>query len=260
MRVPRLNKSTCLIVSSILIGFVLGCTSRAPDERFLQKTYVSPSGITLFYRLFVPNMSDPDSHYPLVMFLHGGRGTGTDNVSHISRSNWSGSHVWIQLDSQTKHNAFVVAPQLPGLNRWDYVTSDELSIYGELAIELIEELQNTYPIDRDRIYLAGQSLGSWGVWDLIAKRPDLFAAAIPVCGGGNPRAVSSMRDVSIWVFHGARDREVSVERSREMVKALRAVGSNVKYTEYRFSGHSIWDRAYFEDGLIDWLFAQRKQR
>ena len=227
MRFPRLNKSTCLIVSSILIGFVLGCSSREPDERFLQKTYVSPSGITLFYRLFVPNMSDPDSQYPLVMFLHGGRGTGT---------------------------------QLPGLNRWDYVTSDELSTYGELAIELIAELQNTYPIDRDRIYLTGQSLGSWGVWDLIAKRPDLFAAAIPVCGGGNPRAVSSMRDVSIWVFHGARDREVNVERSREMVKALRAVGSNVNYTEYRFSGHSIWDRAYFEDGLIDWLFAQRKQR
>ena len=147
------------MVSSIAIGFVIGCTSREPDERFLQKTYVSPSGETLFYRLFVPNVSDPDSQYPLVMFLHGGQGAGTDNVSQISRSNWSGSHVWIQLDSQTKQAAFVVAPQLPGLDRWDFVTSDKLSIYGELAIELIAELQNTYPIDRDRIYLTGQSRG-----------------------------------------------------------------------------------------------------
>ena len=69
-----------------------------------------------------------------------------------------------------------------------------------------------------------------------------------------------MRAVSIWVFHGAMDGEVSVERSREMVAALRAVGSNVEYTEYRFSGHAVWDRAYAEDGLIDWVFAQRKQR
>jgi len=260
MRVPRLNKVTGLIVSIIVIGFLLGCTSREPDERFLQKTYVSPSGKTLYYRFFVPDVNASESQYPLVMFLHGGRGVGTDNVSNISRSNWSGSHVWIQLDNQTKYDAFVVAPQLPGLNRWDYVTSDELSTYGELAIELIAELQNAYPIDRNRIYLTGQSLGGWGVWDLIAKRPDLFAAAVPVCGGGDPSAVASMRDISIWVFHGARDREVHVERSREMVAALRAAGSNVEYTEYRFSGHAIWDRAYAENGLIDWLFAQRKQR
>jgi predicted peptidase len=101
----------------------------------------------------------------------------------------------------------LAAPQLPGLNRWDCATCDEPSKYGQLAIELIAELQNTYPIDGDRIYLTGQSLGGWGVWDLVAKRPDLFAAA-----------------------------------------------------KYRLSGHAIWDRAYAEDGLIDWLFAQRKER
>jgi predicted peptidase len=255
-----MSRSTYLLVSSLLIGFLSGCTSREPDERFLKKIYASPTGETLSYRLFVPDGGATDSQYPLVMFLHGGRGIGTDNVSQITKSNWSGSHVWIQLDSQTKQKAFVVAPQLPRPARWDYRTSDELSKYGELAIELIEELQRTHPIDRNRIYLTGQSLGGWGVWDLIAKRPDLFAAAIPVCGGGNTEAVSSMQGVAIWAFHGARDREVSVESSREMVEALRAAGSNIEYTEYRFSGHAIWDRAYGEDGLIDWLFAQRKQQ
>ena len=205
-------------------------------------------------------MSEPGKRYPLVMFLHGGRGTGTDNFSQISGSNHMGSHVWIQRKCQAKHPAFVVAPQIPELGRWDYEASDELSVSGELAVELIRELQIAYPIDQDRIYLTGQSLGGWGVWDMIAKRPDLFAAAIPVCGGGDPKTVSSMGDVAIWAFHGAMDREVNVEISREMVNALKAAGSGVKYTEYPSAGHEIWDRAYSEDGLIDWLFAQRKRR
>lgn len=161
LRIPGLNRSIYYVVSSIIIGVVVGCASREPDERFLQKTYVSPSGDSLSYCLFVPDIDDPDLRYPLVMFLHGGQGIGTDNTSQISGSNWSGSHVWIQPDSQTKHKALVVAPQLPVLSRWDNNTSDELSI--------------------------------------------------------------------------------------------------VKYTEYRFRGHSIWDRVYSEDSLIDWLFAQRKQ-
>jgi predicted peptidase len=259
VRVLGSNRSASLVVSSALLVFVLGCASRGPDERFQRMTYVSPTGPTLPYRLFVPDAGDTNGRYPLVVFLHGGRGSGTDNLKQISGTNYSGSHVWIQRDCQTKHRALVVAPQLPELRRWDYTASDELSTYGELVVELIRNLQDKYPIDQDRIYLTGQSLGGWGVWDLIAKRPELFAAAVPVCGGGNPKAASSMRDVSIWAFHGAEDREVSVERSREMVKALRAAGSDVKYTEYRSAGHAIWDRAYGEDGLIDWLFAQRKR-
>jgi predicted peptidase len=225
----------------------------------LGQTYTNPSGDTLLYRLFVPDVTDLDSPYPLIVFLHGGQGAGTDNVSQISGNNWVGSHVWLQGSNQRRHPAFVAAPQLPGLNRWDDVASDELSLYGKLAIELIEELVLSYPIDRERIYLTGQSRGGWGVWDLIAKRPDLFAAAIPICGGGDPESVVAMRSVSIWVFHGADDRQVKVSLSREMVEALRAVGANVKYSEYRFSGHAIWDQAYEDKGLIDWIFAQRKQ-
>jgi len=249
-----------LVLSGLGMVVAIGCAPQAPDERFLQKTYNSPSGKTLAYRLFVPDVSDRDLRIPLVMFLHGGQGAGTDNISQISKSNWSGSHVWIQRDGQAKHNAFVVAPQLPEQHRWDYVPGDGLSTYGELAVELIAELADAYPIDPDRIYLTGQSLGGWGVWDLIAKRPDLFAAAVPVCGAGNPAAASSMRGVSIWAFHGARDREVGVEGSRRIVEALEAAGSDIKYTEYRFSGHRVWDRAYGEDDLIDWLFSQQRQR
>lgn len=255
-----MNRIAYPLILIMMISLILGCTPRKVDERFLRKTYTSTSGDTLLYRLFVPDVTHSESRYPLIVFLHGGQGAGTDNVSQISRSNWAGSHVWLKPDIQLRHPAFIAVPQIPRLCRWDYVTSDDLSIYGKQAIELIEELAHSYPIDQCRIYVTGQSLGGWGVWDLIAKRPDLFAAAIPVCGGGNPMAVSSMCGVSIWVFHGAMDRVVKAERSREMVEALRATCSNVKYTEYRFSGHSIWNRAYGEDKLPDWLFAQRRLR
>jgi predicted peptidase len=159
-----------------------------------------------------------------------------------------------------QHPAFVVAPQIPEHHRWDAVMADRLSPYGQLVIELVGELADLNPIDRDRVYLTGQSLGGWGTWDLIAKRPDLFAAAVPVCGGGDPEAAPSMRGVSIWAFHGAEDEVVSVGHSRDMVEALRVAGVAVEYTEYPSSGHEIWDRAYAEKGLVEWLFAQRRLR
>ena len=250
-----------LLVVFLVPGLGPGCASPPEaDERFVEGQYVSTSGGSLPYRLFVPGVNDPDWRYPVVIFLHGGQGAGTDNLAQISRANWSGSHVWIQPQHQAKHPAFVIAPQLPGLHRWDYPSSDELSTYGQLVIEFLGELRRTHSIDTTRVYVTGQSRGGAGVWDLISKRPDLFAAAIPVCGRGDTTAVSSMRDVPVWAFHGARDHEVKVERSREMVRALQAVGADVRYTEYRFSAHAIWDRAYSETELVDWLFSHRKQR
>lgn len=249
-----------LVVASVLLACVAGAAPHEPDERFRKMTYVSPSGETLPYRLFVPDTNTPDTRYPLVVFLHGGRGTGTDNVSQISETCYSGSHVWIRSEVQAQHPAFVLAPQLPPGERWGAPSSRELSTYGALAVELVQKLQREFPIDRDRTYLTGQSLGGWGTWDLIAKRPALFAAAIPVCGGGNPGTASTMKDMAIWAFHGEKDEQISVERSRAMVKALEAAGVDVRYTEYPSAGHAIWDQAYDEDGLTDWLFAQRRQR
>jgi predicted peptidase len=223
-----------LFLSSALIGVNGGCTPREPDERFEQMRFVNATGDSLSYRLFIPDGSDADSLHPLVVFLHGGRGSGTDNISQISGDNWSGSHVWIGPDGHMEYDAFVAAPQLPLLGRWDFTNSCEMSKYGDLVVELAGELLDDHSIDPDRVYLTGQSLGGWGVWDIATKRPDLFAAAIPVCGGGNPKIVSDMRGVPIWVFHGARDGQISVERSREMVEALRKTGSNVRYTEIGF--------------------------
>jgi len=246
------------------IGFMiaavvlLACAEDRPDDRFLARTYEDASGTVVPYRLFIPHEGDRGERYPLVLFLHGGAGAGDDNLSQISGGNRRGSHVWTEPGNQERYPAFVVAPQLPGMSRWDYPGSDEMSTYGEAAAGLVERLVDEYAIDTDRIYVTGQSRGGWGVWDLIAKRPDLFAAAIPVCGGGDPTRVAAARTVAVWAFHGARDRTVPVERTRELVEVLRAAGATVRYTEYQYSGHTIWDKAYKDDELVDWLYAQRK--
>jgi predicted peptidase len=136
----------------------------------------------------------------------------------------------------------------------------QLSLYAKALVELIAALKDEYPIDENRIYLTGQSLGGWGTWDLIAKQPEIFAAAVPVCGGGDPNAAIGPRDIPIWAFHGRRDAQIPVERSREMVAASQDAGVSVRYTEYEFLGHDIWDKAYSEPDLIDWLFSQSRNR
>ena len=97
------------------------------------------------------------------------------------------------------------------------------------------------------------------LWDAIARYPNFFAAAAPICGGGDPKTVSKFKSLPIWCFHGAKDPVVKVGRSREMVDALKAVGSSIKYTEYPEAQHDSWTQTYSNPELYDWMFAQRRE-
>ena len=122
----------------------------------------------------------------------------------------------------------MLAPQLPQGAPWGAPGSDALSSHAEALVQLIAALTREFLLDPDRIYLTGQSLGGQGTWDIIGKQPDLFAAAVPLCGDGNPSRVAAARRLPIWVFHGAQDPLVPVTGSRDLVAAFRAVGSPVK--------------------------------
>jgi predicted peptidase len=93
---------------------------------------------------------------------------------------------------------------------------------------------------------------------MVMKRPGLFAAAIPVCGGGNTAEASKFRGVPIWAFHGSEDPVVAAQRSREMVEAIRSAGGSATLTEYEGVGHNSWEFAYTEPELLSWLYAQHK--
>lgn len=209
------------------------------------------------YRLFIPDTTARQQPLPLVIWLHGASGVGTDNAAQISAGgNDIGSRLWVRKDIQARFPAFVVAPQSPV--PWGATASEKLTASGKLVLDLIESLAQEFAIDRERVYLLGQSLGGIGVWDLISKRPDVFAAAVPLCATGDPKRVVAAAKVRVWVFHGARDSGMPVANAREMVAALKGAGGVVKYTEYADVGHEVWTRAFKEPDLPAWLFSQRR--
>jgi predicted peptidase len=229
---------------------------------FMKKTFVSNNGGSIPYQFLIPENSSADQQYPLVVFLHGGGELGSDNFSQLTnfpRSLISGQN---KLDYPT----FVIAPQCPTTDSWssfpDYPnsrSSENPTKASQLVIELVESLLTEYNIDASRIYITGMSLGGEGTFDIVSRRPDLFAAAVPICGIADVERASSVKDVPFWIFHGAKDDINLVTYSQAMVEALLAVGASPKYTEYANAGHSVWSQAYGEPELFPWLFSQKKK-
>jgi predicted peptidase len=185
------------------------------------------------------------NNYPLVIYLHGMGSRGTDNQRQINE----GIKIFTSAENYRKRPCFIVAPQCPDGSYWNGVP-------GSNVIKLAKELTKKLPIDRNRIYLTGLSMGGYGTWALLAKEPKLWAAAVPLCGGGDPSKAKSFSKVPIWAFHSSDDDVVDVSESRKMVEALKKAGSTVKYTEYEDRGHGISGAAYREKELMEWIFKQ----
>jgi predicted peptidase len=131
----------------------------------------------------------------------------------------------------------------------------------------IEEMKERYPIDPDRLYLTGLSMGGSGTWDLLLAHPDAFAAAVPICGEGDTNSLpylpteqlEKIKHLPIWAFHGEQDTEVPVRRSREMIDALKKLGANVKLTVYPGVGHNSWTQTYTNAELYTWLLSHDRK-
>ncbi len=204
-------------------------------DDFEARTYQAQGG-KLPYRLFRPANYDPDRKYPLILVLHGASSRGTDNLKQLEDSN--GPMYWASGAVQALQQAFVVAPQSDPryaptwVRAWrsparpDPKRPEPL----ELAMSLVRELRKEFSLDSDRLYLVGYSMGGFGAWIGASRHPDLFAAAVPIAGGGDPTDIVGTT-ANIWAFHGAADRAVPVRRSRQMVDALKKAGVDVRYTE-----------------------------
>jgi predicted peptidase len=219
------------------------------------RTYVDPKDAkeSLRYRLFKPPSFEPGKTYPLVLFLHGGGATHSfdDLLKCASPVFAFGPARLVSPEEQARRPAFVVVPWSGGRG------------WGEenerLILATIEALRREFPLDAKRIYVTGQSMGGYGAWRMITKHPDLFAAGIPVCGGGDPADAPKARDVAVWTFHGTADTIVPVSETRGMVGALVRAGGKPIYWEYEGGTHAkTAERAYCEPSLLDWLFAQAK--
>jgi predicted peptidase len=225
------------------------------------------------YRLFTPVRLEPGRTYPLVVFLHGASGSGTDNVKQLQGGNMFGALVWTLPEHQRRFRAFVVAPQsdvnwpctlfdpknLPKTAAdIKFCPPEALGIGARLAFEILDDLVARLPIDRARIYVTGHSMGGAGTWHFIAHRPRFFAAAVPVCGHPLVATAPAVKDVPTWSFHGTVDTVEPPHATRQMIAALRSLGGQPRQTEYAGVGHNVFMWAYTEPALIDWLYAQHR--
>ena len=127
------------------------------------------------------------------------------------------------------------------------------------VLDLLDDLLSAAYIDHDRVYLGGLSMGGMGTFDLLSLKPDIFAAAFPICGGGNPRTARKIsRVTAFWIFHGAEDETVDPQYSEEMAAALKKHKGDVKLTIYPGTGHNSWDSAFAEKDLLPWVFSHRR--
>jgi len=254
------------LLLAILFVFVIAIEA-SPEALALfdAKSHINDDGDTLLYRLLEPQKKCFLKKYPLVIFLHGSGERGNDNERQLI---W-GAGAFIREESLKEYPCFVVAPQCPKEKRWleknwalpTHDMPDKPSESMALVMELIEKIIDEYPINERRIYVTGLSMGGYGTWDLISRMPDKFAAAAPVCGGGDENQAYKLVNMPIWVFHGSEDTTVPPERSRNMVKAIRdAGGTLIKYTEYPEVGHGSWKPAYADPEFLEWMFKQKKSR
>lgn len=258
MKITHKGKSIlCLLGFLAILSFpLIHLNAQDLESRFERFTFQGSSTTNLQYRLHTPDIESTEQLAPLIIYLHGSGGWGQDNEAQLRGGNRYGAGLWLRDDIAESYPAYILAPQLPPQERWAAPSSAALTPHTTVLLELIDALENSYQIDTRRIYLIGQSLGGAGVWDLVSKVPDRFAAAVPICGFGDKDRVSKAQNVLIWAFHGALDTTVAVERSRELVSALRSIDGNVTYTEYPEVAHNSWIQAFSEPDLPEWLFAQ----
>lgn len=209
-------------------------------EKMVQTNYA------LNYLIYFPEnyITASSDSFPLVLFLHGAgeRGSNLDLVKK------NGPPMLVEKGKQFPF--ILVSPQCPENQWWD----------SQSILYLLDNLLETYKINPDRVYLTGLSMGGFGTWDLIGKHPEKFAAAIPVCGGGEPIMMWNIGKLPVWAFHGAKDNVVDVKRSEDMVNAIKRMNGDVQFTVYPEAGHDSWTEAYNTSELYTWMMNQNRSK
>jgi len=238
---------TSLLLGTVvcLSGLALWASGRqaAPSAQ-VPKHFEGKIALTvkLDYLLFLPQGYETSAkRWPLMLFLHGSGESGSD----LAKVKIHGPPRIVE--SKPDFPFILVSPQSPRMG-WNVETLNAL----------LDDITQHYRVDPDRVYLTGLSMGGYGTWSLAAAHPERFAAIVPICGGGNPADAAKLASLPVWVFHGAKDPTVPLERSKEMVEAIKSAGGNPRFTIYPEAGHDSWTETYNNPELYQWLLEQKK--
>lgn len=249
-----------LLLATSVISAQEAKVEEDPVKLFEPREYVGADGKVLNYRLLKPSPYSADRQYPLVIFLHGAGERGDDNTAQLKH----GMKEFCKPQWREKYPCYVMAPQCPEGKKWVEVdwSADTHDMPAEpseslrLVFELADTMVQDSAVNKNRIVITGLSMGGYGTWDALARRPEFFAAGLPICGGGDPKTAGKFSKVPLWCFHGDADKAVPVKRSRDMIEALKAADGTPKYTEYAGVGHDSWTQTYADAAVIQWMFTQ----
>lgn len=225
-------------------GLKDGPLARLVTGAFVKNT--SPEGLN--YQLYGNPRWKATERYPLVIWLHGAGQSGSDNEAQMGGA----TKPFTDEANQEERPCFVLAPQCP-----DRAIGFRNQVAANL-MTLIRSLTDALPIDESRIYLTGSSMGGSGSWYLGTEHPGVFAAIVPLCGGGDPSGASALKETPLWAFHGDKDEDVPLERSTTMIEAIKAAGgTKAQITILEGEGHLITSVVYVKPELHEWIFAQK---
>lgn len=257
----RFSKTKSGIAFLLIFYLFLSNSAYTQSSRFSVNQYIN-NGDTLRYRQLYPDY-DTMRKYPLVIFLHGSGERGNDNEAQLK---W-GVMNFATDQNMILHPAIVIAPQCPAHMQWgnfsrgkgtDLILQTTPSKPMELLMELIHQAIKNLPVDTNRIYITGLSMGGFGTYDAIERYPHLFAAGVPVCGGGDVSRAATISNIPMWIFLGSEDAAVNPLFSLEMLQALTKAGAHPGFTQYPEVGHFSWLGAYSDPHMMEWLFRQHK--
>lgn len=242
--------------------------AQAQQKDLFEKQLFVVGEDTLPCRILTPLNFQIGKKYPLVIFLHGAGERGNDNQAQLQ---W-GADLFLDSLNRINYPAIVVFPQCPSNDKWAeynknpnadstgyiYTTDAPIKKSLQLVSQFIDTLLASGQVDRTRVYLGGLSMGGFGTYELLWRRPQTFAAAFPICGAMNPARVNDFRkNLPLWIFHGDKDAIIYVSNSRLISNLAKNTNPNVRYTEYPGVGHDSWRNAFKEPELLSWLFSQR---
>lgn len=243
----------CWCLIGVAAAVVFGRSWRTADlvfrsePGFVSRETNDVDGRERRYTLYVPREHDGTRRLPLIVFLHGIDGTGSDGRQQLKTG--------LAPEVASRHRSgrpfpyFVLFPQSD--HQWRGSSSDVQAVLG-----LVDEVERNYPIDPERVFLTAIADGVVALWDLAARFPERWAGIVPIAS--MTRQVDEKRVGSIptrW-YQNTGEAAAWV---RETVASLRAAGGSIDLIELDDQGRDAWSRAYADEGLFAWLARQRRR-
>ncbi|RYY35158.1 MAG: phospholipase [Sphingobacteriaceae bacterium] len=243
----------------------------AQDRSAYDKGLYAVKGDTLPYRILFPLNFNPAQKYPLVVVLHGAGERGNNNEAQLTH----GGDLFLKPNVREDFPAIVVFPQCPADSFWSNVKfeTDSLSNRRKLMFQtdaeptkamkallgFVDQMLKKPYVNKKEVYVGGLSMGGMGTFELLGRKPKVFAAAFAICGGDNTlNAKKYAKRVPLWIFHGAKDNIVPSDHSEVMVAAIREAGGDPRYSLYPDADHDSWTKAFAEPDFLPWLFSHKK--